>query len=64
MTVYRALYWCWIVNEPVILVYRGEYPYCRLCNWLDVKKGEPSEGFMREHKFMQEISIPLERDTK
>ncbi len=29
---FRDIYWCWNLNEPVILEYRDDKPYCVNCS--------------------------------
>lgn len=50
-TGYRDVLWCWFLNEPVVIQYRKEQPYCIACN------SDPSET-PEEHTFICHINKP------
>jgi hypothetical protein len=47
---WRDLYWCYILNEPVIIEYKDGQPFCTNCN------GNPLKG--QEHSFIFHILKP------
>lgn len=56
---YRALWWCSIVNEPVLI--SGDVRSCPICEWddEDAEPGEfwsPSAIFMSQHSFLGNVS--------
>ena len=61
---FRDLYWCWNLNEPFIIEYQRNKPFCPNCNALDVDAlmdEQPiklSEEFKTNHTFICHISLP------
>lgn len=57
---FRDVYWCYNLNEPVIIDYENDKPGCSLCNYrVDTL---PDEGFLRMHKFIKHILKPKKKD--
>lgn len=59
---FRDVYWCYILNEPMINQFKrepGQEPklMCPNCNWVDYGK-EPSEEFLSQHVFICHIVKP------
>lgn len=57
---YRDVYWCWINNEPEILTYKDDLPYCTGCHLkLTFPKGKPwYEDDSTMHEFMFHVWKP------
>ena len=49
----RDLLWCWAINEPALLEYRGNSPVCSTCDELIY----PDAG---AHTFIANIRKPIE----
>lgn len=49
---FRDAYWCWHLNEPVILQYEDDQPICAHCG------GDPIEDPAQLHEFLVHLSKP------
>lgn len=58
---FRDVYWCCILNEPVITTYvhgpQGNALFCRGCNWVCPSE-TPDEPFLSMHTFCCHICKP------
>jgi len=53
---YRDVIWCPIINEPVIMIYKGDRPHCSLCEM----SAEADGGFAEPHPFIVSIIGPYQ----
>jgi hypothetical protein len=51
---FRDVYWCWHINEPVVLEYAGSDLLCRNCG----TRASNLEDFEDEHMFIVHIRKP------
>jgi hypothetical protein len=57
---FRDLYWCFNLQEPVILEYKDAVVFCSNCACTGGAEGKkPDDGFMRSHEFIGHIRKDL-----
>lgn len=57
----RDVWWCYILNEPGVIEFEGDYPKCSVCSWVDklAIEQETSQSFRNEHTFCSHIERPV-----
>ena len=61
----RDVYWCWIANEPMIVEYKGNAPYCPICGTTMTFTKDPTkfEDDTTMHQFTVGLLKPRENSV-
>jgi hypothetical protein len=64
-TLARTVWWCWILNEPMIMHWKDNKPHCPTCDMVDEHSLEngsvPSPDFRAEHSLICKVYKPAKR---